>query len=229
MPVISTSILSADFSNLKQEIERIKDTDMIHIDVMDGFFVPNLTFGPLIVKTIKNIVTDLNLKILLDVHLMLINPHNHIKEFYESGADCLTFHYEAYRNIKKCTETLRDIKNFGIEAGLAINPETVLPKDDLETLLAEGKPDILLIMSVHPGYAKQKFIEDVFEKIENIKNAVAQCNSEKNLNIKIAVDGGVKFNNVDRIIKNGVDIIVMGSQIFEGNACENIRRLHSKF
>jgi len=231
MSIISTSILSANFANLKDEIKRIKNTDMIHIDVMDGIFVPNLTFGQVIVKTTRNILTDLNLnlKILSDVHLMIVNPHNHIKEFYGLGADIITFHYEAYRNIEKCNETIKFIKNFGIKAGLAINPETVLPKEELKTLLTEGKPDILLIMGVHPGYSGQKFIDEVFEKIKNIKKAVDECNSDKNLDMKIAVDGGIKFWNVDKIIENGADIIVMGSEIFEGDPGKNIIKLKNKF
>ncbi len=228
MPIISTSILSANFTCLKEEIERIRNTDMLHIDVMDGIFVPNLTFGQVIVKTTKNILRDLNLKILSDVHLMLVNPHEHIKEFYELGADSITFHYEAYRNIEKCNKTIKFIKNFGIKAGIAINPETYLPEEELNILLTEGKPDILLIMGVHPGYSGQKFINEVFEKIKNIKKIVDECNSAKNLDIKVAVDGGVKFWNVDKIIENGADIVVMGSEIFEGNPDENILKIKNK-
>ncbi len=228
MPIISTSILSANFTCLKEEIERIRNTDMIHIDVMDGIFVPNLTFGKVIVKTTGNILKDLNLKILSDVHLMIVNPHEHIKEFYGLGADSITFHYETYRNIEKCNETIKLSKNFGIKAGIAINPETYLPEDELNILLTEGKPDILLIMGVHPGYSGQKFINEVFEKIKKIKKIVDECNSAKNLDIKIAVDGGVKFWNVDKIIENGADIVVIGSEIFEGNPDENIQKIKKK-
>lgn len=224
MPIVSTSILSANLACLKEEIEKIRNTDMIHIDVMDGTFVPNLTFGQKIVKTIKDILNDLNLKILSDVHLMIINPHEHIKEFYESGADSITFHYEAYRSIEKCNKTINSIKGFGIKAGIAINPETYLPEDELKVLLCEGMPDILLIMGVHPGYSGQKFINGVYEKIKKIRNTIDECNSEKNLNISIAVDGGVKFWNVEQIIKNA-DIVVIGSEIFKGDPYKNIQRI----
>lgn len=228
MPIISTSILSTNFTCLKEEIEKIRNTDMIHIDVMDGTFVPNLTFGQVIVKTTKNILKDLNLKILSDVHLMIVNPHEHIKEFYGLGADSITFHYEAYRNIEKCNETIKFIKNFGIKAGIAINPETYLPEEELNILLTEGKPDILLIMGVHPGYSGQKFINEVYEKIKKSKKIVDECNSAKNLDMKIAVDGGVKFWNVAQIIENGADIVVMGSEIFEGDPDENIQKIKKK-
>ncbi len=228
MPIISTSILSANFTCLKDEIERIRNTDMIHIDVMDGIFVPNLTFGQVIIKTTKNILRDLNLKILSDVHLMVVNPHEYIKEFHKMGADSITFHYEAYRNIEKCNNTIKLIKNFGIKAGIAINPETYLPEEELNILLTEGKPDILLIMGVHPGYSGQKFINEVFEKIKKSKKTVDDGNSTKNLDMKIAVDGGVKFRNVDKIIENGADIVVIGSEIFEGNPDENIQKIKKK-
>ncbi len=228
MPIISTSILSANFTCLKDEIERIRNTDMIHIDVMDGIFVPNLTFGQVIIKTTKNILRDLNLKILSDVHLMVVNPHEYIKEFHKMGADSITFHYEAYRNIEKCNNTIKLIKNFGIKAGIAINPETYLPEEELNILLTEGKPDILLIMGVHPGYSGQKFINEVLEKIKKSKKIVDGGNSTKNLDMKIAVDGGVKFRNVDKIIENGADIVVMGSEIFEGNPNENIQKIKKK-
>ncbi|CEG12302.1 Ribulose-phosphate 3-epimerase [groundwater metagenome] len=228
MPIISTSILSANFTCLKDEIERIRNTDMIHIDVMDGIFVPNLTFGQVIIKTTKNILRDLNLKILSDVHLMVVNPHEYIKEFHKMGADSITFHYEAYRNIEKCNNTIKLIKNFGIKAGIAINPETYLPEEELNILLTEGKPNILLIMGVHPGYSGQKFINEVFEKIKKSKKTVDDGNSTKNLDMKIAVDGGVKFRNVDKIIENGADIVVIGSEIFEGNPDENIQKIKKK-
>ena len=228
MPIISTSILSANFTCLKDEIERIRNTDMIHIDVMDGIFVPNLTFGQVIIKTTKNILRDLNLKILSDVHLMVVNPHEYIKEFHKMGADSITFHYEAYRNIEKCNNTIKLIKNFGIKAGIAINPETYLPEEELNILLTEGKPNILLIMGVHPGYSGQKFINEVFEEIKKSKKTVDDGNSTKNLDMKIAVDGGVKFRNVDKIIENGADIVVIGSEIFEGNPDENIQKIKKK-
>ncbi len=223
MPKISVSILSADFSNLKGEIGKIKKADFIHIDVMDGVFVPNLTFGFPIIKKIREILDELNLKISLDVHLMTINPHNHVKEIsmYAKNSDIITFHYEAYRNIEKCVETLRSIKDYGINAGIAINPETYLQENELENLLNEA--NILLIMGVHPGYAGQIFINDVYEKIFNIKKIVDKYNGKKNLNVKIAADGGIKIHNVEKI--RYVDIIVIGSDIFKGNPEENINRL----
>jgi len=215
MPKISVSILSADFSNLKGEIGKIKKADFIHIDVMDGVFVPNLTFGFPIIKKIREILDELNLKISLDVHLMTINPHNHVKEIsmYAKNSDIITFHYEAYRNIEKCVETLKDIKDYGINAGIAINPETYLQENELENLLNEA--NILLIMGVHPGYPAQTFIDDVYKKIFNLKMIVNKYNVEKNLNVKIAVDGGIKIHNVEKI--KDVDIIVIGSYIFKGN------------
>lgn len=225
MPKVSSSILCANFAILKDEIKRIENTDMIHIDVMDGVFVPNLTFGQKIISPVKGILMELNLKILLDVHLMIINPHNHIKSFYEAGADIITFHYEAYRNIEKCIYIIKDIKNFGIKAGIAINPETYLPEYEIVRLLREGNPDILLIMGVHPGFSGQKFIPDVFDKIKKTRKIVDRINRSnlrKNSDIKIAVDGGIKMNNAAEIVKNGADILTAGSEVFECNSCKII-------
>ncbi|OQX21175.1 MAG: ribulose-phosphate 3-epimerase [Candidatus Altiarchaeales archaeon A3] len=225
MPIISASLLSANFANLKEEIKRIRNTDMIHIDVMDGVFVPDITFGQKIMWSIKDILKELNLKILLDTHLMIINPINHINTFYEAGADIITFHYEAYRNIEKCIEVIKDIKNLGIKAGIAINPETYLPKEELNILLTEGKPDILLIMSVHPGFSGQEFIPDVFNKIKemrNVVNGINESNLKENLKMKIAADGGIKLTNAKKIIENGADILTAGSEIFKGDSYELI-------
>ena len=194
---ISPSILSADFLNLESEIKKIeKYSDYIHIDVMDGNFVPNITVGPNLIKRIKELTNKP-----LDVHIMVSNPDESYKWYLDAGADILTFHIEASKHSKKLLE---EIKNCGIKAGISINPKT--PISDLEHLL--GYFDLLLTMTVDPGFGGQKLIEKVLEKIDKAKLF------KKKHNFEIEVDGGVDISNINRLKKLGVDTVVAGSAIF---------------
>lgn len=220
MAQVSVSILSADFGNLKTEIERINKADHIHFDVMDGIFVPNLTFGNVIGKAIKKIT-----EIPLDIHLMIVNPKNNIDSFIELKPKIISFHYEAYRDLhinnSKIIELIKYIKekDSRIKVGVAINPETNLLDNEIEILI--NNVDLILIMSVHPGFAGQKFI-DITEKIKKLKEKI----KEMKRNVLIEVDGGIKLENANKIVKAGADILAIGSGIFkEKNPNEIISKI----
>lgn len=210
---IAPSILSADFANLENEIKKIEEAELkyVHVDVMDGNFVQNISIGQPVVKSIRS-VTDL----ILDVHLMVEEPLRYIKDFADAGSDIITVHQEACVHLDK---TLSEIKHFGKKAGVTINPAT--PVSLLENVL--HMVDLVLIMSVNPGFGGQKFIENSLEKIRLLKN----IRKEKRLNYLIELDGGVNKNNISEIIKNGADIIVAGSSVFNDNATvkENVNLL----
>ena len=198
---IAPSILAADFSRLGDEVRAVEKAgaDWIHIDVMDGNFVPNITVGPVIVKAIKN-VTDLP----LDVHLMIDDPDRYIPQFAESGADILTVHLE---NCPHLHRTIQYIKSFNIRPGVVVNPATSLSL--LEEILTEI--DLVLIMSVNPGFGGQSFISPILDKIEYLREIVEKSGSK----IEIEVDGGIKIDNASNVIEAGADILVVGSGIFE--------------
>ena len=200
---ISPSILSANFSQLGDEIKRLEDggADMIHIDVMDGHFVPNLTIGPPVIKALRNCT-----KLPFDVHLMISPVHKYIKDYAEAGANIITIHPEATNNLQ---ESIKHIKNFGKKVGVSLNPNTQI--DVIEKLLAEI--NLVLIMSVHPGFAGQKFIPNVLNKIKELK----KIKDEKNLNFDIEVDGGINFDNSKLVIEAGANILVSGTTIFKNN------------
>ena len=200
---ISPSILSANFSQLGDEIKRLEDggADMIHIDVMDGHFVPNLTIGPPVIKALRNYT-----KLPFDVHLMISPVHKYIKDYAEAGANIITIHPEATDNLQ---ESIKHIKNFGKKVGVSLNPNTQI--DVIEKLLAEI--NLVLIMSVHPGFAGQKFIPNVLDKIKELK----KIKDEKNLNFDIEVDGGINFDNSKLVIEAGANILVSGTTIFKNN------------
>ena len=213
---ISPSILSANFSQLGNEIKRLEDggADMIHIDVMDGHFVPNLTIGPPVIKALRNYT-----KLPFDVHLMISPVHKYIKDYAEAGANIITIHPEATDNLQ---ESIKHIKNFGKKVGVSLNPNTQI--DVIEKLLAEI--NLVLIMSVHPGFAGQKFIPNVLNKIKELK----KIKDEKNLNFDIEVDGGINFDNSKLVIDAGANILVSGTTIFksnQGNMKKNIDILKS--
>ena len=211
---ISPSILSANFSQLGNEIKRLEDSgaDMIHVDVMDGHFVPNLTIGPPVIKALRNYT-----KLPFDVHLMIAPVHKYIKDYANAGADIITIHPEATDNLE---ESIKHIKNFGKKVGVSLNPNTQI--DVVEKLLVEI--NLVLIMSVHPGFGGQKFIPNILDKIKELK----KIKDKKNLNFDIEVDGGINFDNSKLVIEAGANILVSGTTIFknnQGNIKKNIDTL----
>ena len=200
---IAPSILSADFGQLGSEINKLEKAgaDMIHIDVMDGHFVPNLTVGPPVIKTLRKYT-----KLPFDVHLMISPVHKYIKDYAEAGADIITIHPEATDNLQ---ESIEHIKKFGKKVGVSLNPNTQI--DIIEKLLVEI--NLVLIMSVHPGFAGQKFIPNVLDKIKELK----KIKDKKNLNFDIEVDDGINFDNSKLVIEAGANILVSGTTIFKNN------------
>jgi len=200
---ISPSILSADFSQLGNEIKRLEEggADMIHVDVMDGHFVPNLTIGPPVIKALRNYT-----KLPFDVHLMIKPVHKYIKSYAEAGANIITIHPEATDNLK---DSIKHIKELGKKVGVSLNPDT--KTDIIKEFLSEL--DLILIMSVYPGFGGQKFIPEVLSKIEELKN----IKLKENLKFDIEVDGGIDFNNSKLVVKAGANILVSGTTIFKNN------------
>ena len=200
---ISPSILSADFSQLGNEIKRLEEggADMIHVDVMDGHFVPNLTIGPPAIKALRNYT-----KLPFDVHLMISPVHKYIKDYANAGADIITIHPEATDNLVNSINHIKELKK---KVGVALNPDTEI--DVIINLL--DQIDLVLIMSVFPGFGGQKFIPEVVKKIEELN----KIKIEKNLKYDIEVDGGVNFSNSKIILNAGANILVSGTTIFKEN------------
>ena len=200
---ISPSILSADFSNLEKDIKKLETAgaDMIHVDVMDGHFVPNITIGPPVIKALRR-----KTSLPFDVHLMISPVHKYIKDFANAGADIITIHPEATPNLQESIDELRSFKK---KVGISLNPDTKI--DIVEDYL--DKVDLILIMSVYPGFGGQKFISDVLEKIKSLKN----LKDKKKLNFDIEVDGGINFSNFKSVIDAGANILVSGTTIFKEN------------
>ncbi|CCU79521.1 Ribulose-phosphate 3-epimerase [Halanaerobium saccharolyticum subsp. saccharolyticum DSM 6643] len=192
------SLLAADFSQLKNQIQLINEADYLHLDVMDGVYVPNITFGPGLIKDIRD-QTELR----FDTHLMITKPERYIKDFVEAGSDILTVHLEATDHIHRVIQMINDQ---GIKAGVSLNPAT--PIESLEYLLPEL--DQVLIMSVNPGFGGQSYIPQMTEKIAKLKKII----EANNYDCKIEVDGGIKNHNLKEIVNAGADIIVAGSAIF---------------
>jgi len=200
---ISPSILSADFSQLANEIKRLEEggADMIHVDVMDGHFVPNLTIGPPVIKALRK-----HCSLKFDVHLMISPVHKYIKDFSDAGSDIITFHPEATENMK---ETISLIKSLDKKVGVSLNPDTEIKtiSDYYDNI------DLVLIMSVFPGFGGQKFIPEVLDKIKSLK----EIKDKNNYNFDIEVDGGVNFSNSKDILNAGANILVSGTTIFKEN------------
>jgi ribulose-phosphate 3-epimerase len=214
---ISPSILSADFSQLGNEIKRLEDAgaDLIHVDVMDGHFVPNLTIGPPVIKALKK-----NCSIKFDVHLMISPVHKYIEAYADAGADIITIHPEATEDLSASISKIKDLKK---KVGVSLNPETKVSiiKDYLDQI------DLVLIMSVNPGFGGQKFMPKVLDKIKELK----KIQKEKNIDFDIEIDGGINFENSKLVIEAGANILVSGTTIFKsnnGDIKKNIDLLKSK-
>jgi ribulose-phosphate 3-epimerase len=200
MAKIAPSILSANFLKLEEEIRatEVSGADMLHIDIMDGHFVPNITIGPFIVESIRNITS-----LPLDVHLMIENPDTYVRDFIKAGANFLTVHYEASVHVHR---TIQLIKEHDVKAGVSLNPST--PVRSLEHILPDI--DMALLMSVNPGFGGQNFIPQIIDKIKTLKHILR----EKGLSTLIEVDGGIKLENALDVLDAGADILVMGSAFF---------------
>ena len=200
---ISPSILSADFSQLGTEIKRLEEggADMIHVDVMDGHFVPNLTIGPPVIKALRK-----HCSLKFDVHLMISPVHKYIKAYADAGADIITIHPEATQNLEESIKMIKDLKK---KVGVSLNPES---KIELITEYLD-KIDLVLIMSVNPGFGGQKFMPEVLDKIKQLK----KIQQEKNFTFDIEIDGGINFENSKIAIEAGANILVSGTTVFKSN------------
>ena len=215
MVKIAPSILSADFSRLGEEVLAAEKAgaDMVHVDVMDGHFVPNITIGPLVVKAVRKVAS-----IPLDVHLMIAEPDRYIKDFADSGADIITVHEEASIHLHR---TIQIIRECGVKAGVSINPAT--PVSHIEIVLPYV--DMVLIMSVNPGFGGQKFIPEMLPKIRQLKESI----NKNNYGVEIEVDGGVKVDNVADVVQAGADIVVMGSAFYNSdNYADTIKSVRTR-
>lgn len=210
--IIAPSVLASDFANLQSEIEMLNksDAEWIHIDVMDGVFVPNISFGMPVIQAIKK-----HAKKTMDVHLMIVNPDQFISSFKKVGADILTVHYEACTHLHR---TLQAIRNEGMKAGVALNPHT--PISVLEDVILDI--DLICLMSVNPGFGGQSFIENTYKKVIQLKHMIEQSGSDA----KIEIDGGVTDQNAHKLVTAGADVLVAGSFVFKAdNPIETIKNL----
>lgn len=211
MNYLAPSILAADFTKLGEQISIIEKSgvEMLHIDVMDGMFVPSISFGMPVIESIRK-----NSKLLFDVHLMIEEPDRYVETFAKLGADSITVHAEACTHLHR---TIHHIKELGLKCSVALNPST--PLSVLDYVLQDL--DMVLIMTVNPGFGGQAFIPEMYEKIRQLKNRI----TEKELKTDIQVDGGVCFENVQEILDAGANVLVAGSSVFKGNIEENIAAL----
>jgi ribulose-phosphate 3-epimerase len=210
--LVAPSLLAADFARLAEEIQMVNDSqaDWLHLDVMDGRFVPNITFGMFIVEAVKRLSAKP-----LDVHLMIVEPEKYLAGFRQAGAEVLTVHYEACPHLHR---TVQQIKELGAKAGVAINPHT--PAAALEDILEDL--DLICVMSVNPGFGGQKFIYNTLPKVRRLKAML----EERNASALIEIDGGVGLQNAEAILQAGADVLVAGSSVFQAtNPPDTIRRL----
>ena len=214
MKIIAPSMLSCNFGKLKEEIEMVNQSEAgwFHLDIMDGVFVPNITFGTPILEVFKKYATKH-----LDAHLMIVNPENYIEKFASLGANTITVHYEACDNLQN---TINQIKKLNVKAGVAINPDT-----DVSVLYSLiNEIDLICLMSVFPGFSGQKFIPDTFERLEKLKKII----TDKNSQALIQIDGGVSIDNAKKLVSLGADILVAGSFVFKSEDASNtIKKLNS--
>ena len=212
IPLIAPSVLASDFANLQQEVEMLNKSqaDYIHIDIMDGVFVPNISFGIPVTAAIKR-----HAKKPLDVHLMIVNPDNYLEAFKEAGANIISVHYEACIHLHR---SIQKIKQLDCKAGVALNPHT--PVELLKDIL--GDIDMVCLMSVNPGFGGQQFIENTFGRIIRLKEMILQTGAD----VKIEVDGGVNEQNAGPLLKAGADVLVAGSFVFSSaDPIETIKRM----
>lgn len=213
--ILSPSILAADFAILGEQIREADEAgaEYIHIDVMDGVFVPSISFGMPVIKSIRKVT-----KKIFDVHLMIVEPERFVKEFAECGADSITFHIEATEDVD---EIIDQIHSLGCRAGMAIKPKT--PTEVVRKYLS--KVDMLLVMTVEPGFGGQKYIPESTERIREIRYMA----EEMGIDLDIQVDGGITEENISVVLDAGANVIVAGSSVFRGNVTENVQKLMAQF
>lgn len=206
---LSPSLLSADFSNLEKSVDAVESTEWLHLDVMDGHFVPNITFGPCVIESIRNLSDHV-----FDTHLMISEPEKYVKDFAEAGSDIITFHAEAVEDHQRVIDKIKDT---GTKAGISLKPGNDF--GSIENVLSSL--DLILIMTVEPGFSGQDFMSDQLPKIKKAREEI----EKRGYDIEIAVDGGISPENASKVVDRGANVLVSGSSIFKGDIEKNIEAL----